>query len=596
MIFEDLFNALFSGDSGSDGPSSAATWKYGLGAWSAQVPYIGPALGVYLTGRGEELYDLTHQWDGKSERYERRSASDPWERVPGYFDAEPDLPPGMIDFTQHVRYRHSVGAPKRFDAQPVTGVGADRRGDLRSPYLLADNSDRGDAPGQFSIDSGLRVDFPWSRRENAPAGRSELSDWMPNIRREGQVDQVTVPGVRQDRPTASAEPSSSPSPSRGMRSDMPPGRPQPSQRWEPFEQSWERQRDAAPTLPPGWITRGGIPAPFLGTWTGESGSRPESELPPREERDFWSRGGGGLVGGVVAVGFGIALLSNPVGWVALGGALMLAGGVAASSASSVELWASYRGSTTSAQDAAMNAAVAATLGYTGGGLWSVTGAALGAVVADDPRQGFETGGVLGGLPEGVMSLPGAVRAVPGLWNAAKPWGQALLMAPGMMFLSAGGAGGVSVRSMARVLAAQRRAASGVRSVQIIGTTPVLQREAAWARQQVAATGSARETMFLVTYGNGEQQIVAADHFLRRGQIFLEAKHGNMGQMYNPEHEARIMLQAQTYLDMSSHLEGQVRYLISTESGATRLGQRFALEFPAEMASGQLVVFWVPFEP
>ncbi|MDT8262662.1 hypothetical protein RQ832_05330 [Roseomonas sp. DSM 102946] len=517
--------------------------------------------------------------------------------MPGYFDAEPDLPPGVINYTQNVHYRHRTGASTRLGVLlSMIGAGEDPRQDLRSPYLLADNSGFGEAPGQIRFDTSWQVDLPYFRPENAPAGRSELTPWMPIIRQNDPVDQVTVPGVRPERPAPPPEPSSGPSPSRGMPSAMPPGRPQPSQRWEPFEQTWKRPRETAPATPPGWLIQPGVAAPFVQTRPSDGEPRPEGEPRPREERDFWSRGGTGLVGGAVAVGAGFLLLSNPVGWLALGGALMLAGGVAASSASSVELWASYGGKTTAGQDEAMNQAVAATLGYTGGGLWSVAGATVGTVVANDPRQGFESGAVLGGLPEGVMALPGAVRAVPRLWNAAVPWGQALLMAPGMMFLSAGGAGGTSVRSMARVLAAQRRAASGIRSVQIVGTTPVLQREAAWARQQVAATGSARETIFLVTHGNGEQQIVAADHFLRRAKIILEAKHGNMGQMYNLEHEARIMLQARTYLDMSSHMGARVQYLISTESGAIRLGQRFTLEFPAEVASGQLGVIWKPFKP
>jgi hypothetical protein len=77
---------------------------------------------------------------------------------------------------------------------------------------------------------------------------------------------------------------------------------------------------------------------------------------------------------------------------------------------------------------------------------------------------------------------------------------------------------------------------------------------------------------------------------------LEAKHGDMGMMWDPQREAHIIGQARNYLDITTVIHGRVGYLVSTERGALRLSQRFASEFPVETASGQLWVDWVPWHP
>ncbi|WP_189602345.1 hypothetical protein [Streptomyces lateritius] len=140
-------------------------------------------------------------------------------------------------------------------------------------------------------------------------------------------------------------------------------------------------------------------------------SRPPKAPPPRPEnspdtdgeRNFWNRGGAGLLLGTATGAIGVVIiLSNPVGWVAgLTGALMLASGAAASLSSGTELGASYTGKTTAAQDAAMNEAVSATLGTSspGGLLGGVAG-----TVYTGTSQGFEQGAFLGGLAEGAVSL------------------------------------------------------------------------------------------------------------------------------------------------------------------------------------------------
>lgn len=241
----------------------------------------------------------------------------------------------------------------------------------------------------------------------------------------------------------------------------------------------------------------------------------------------------------------------------------------------------------------MNRAVSATLGYSSVG--GVLGGVAGTVIADDAQEGYEAGALWGGLAEGAAniatSLPGALRAVPGLWNAALPWAKSLLLTPFWFFMSSGGGGG-GTRSLARMFAAQGRIASRVRMVEYLGTTPLLERDADWARFQVFATQSRNESVFRITYANGQQRIVLADRFTPGSRTILEAKYGDMGQMWNPTREAHIIGQANNYLDITTVSGGNVGYLVSTERGASRLTQRFGREFPAQMASGQLWIDWV----
>jgi hypothetical protein len=363
-----------------------------------------------------------------------------------------------------------------------------------------------------------------------------------------------------------------------------------------------------------WMSDVAPPEQFLpwGAW-----EKPESVSPPRlersgdgrietaptvtPERTFWDRGGTGLAVGAatLAAGVGILMFWNPVGWAAIGTALAIAGGVAATTASAVELSASYGGATSADQDAQMNRAVSATLGFSspGGALGSV----IGMVASDDPQQGFEEGAFWGGTLEvgwGIAaSLPGALRALPGISRAALPWAKSLLLEPFWFFMSAGGSGGNA--RLARVFAAQGRIASRVRTVEYLGTTPLLERDADWARFQVFATRTRQEGIFRITYTNGQQHIVRADSPLLRGRSILEAKEGDFGQLLDlgsstsATREAHIFRQAKTNIQITTVTGGDVGYLVSTELGTSRLGAWFGREFPSEIASGQLWIRWVP---
>jgi hypothetical protein len=82
--------------------------------------------------------------------------------------------------------------------------------------------------------------------------------------------------------------------------------------------------------------------------------------------------------------------------------------------------------------------------------------------------------------------------------------------------------------MERVFAAQGRIASRIRTVEYLGTTPLLERDANWARFQVFATRSRNEAIFRITDANGQQRIVLADRFMPGSLTNLEAKLGDMG--------------------------------------------------------------------
>jgi hypothetical protein len=351
--------------------------------------------------------------------------------------------------------------------------------------------------------------------------------------------------------------------------------------------------------------------------------RPENAIPPRQEslaagrientrtvqpeRSFWSRGGTGLTAGYATLALGVAGLTvlaltnfwNPVGWVAGAGlALMIAGGAATTLGSAVQLAASYGGSTTAEQDAGMGRAISAPLGYTS--VVGALGGVAGTVLAEDPQAGFEQGALWGGLLEGAgsaaMTLPGVLRAIPGIWKAAAPWGKSLLMLPAWAFVGGQPGGGGIVRAFPRAMGAGRRIPPRVRAVEYLGTTPLLEWDKDWAKYQVFATRTRNEAVFRVTLANGKVRVVSIDEarVLSGGRIeIVDAKHGDMGMMFDPRWERKLSDQAALYLGMTGLKGGTVFYPVSTELGATRLAQRFRWEFPDAMSSGQLQVDWVP---
>jgi tRNA G26 N,N-dimethylase Trm1 len=103
-------------------------------------------------------------------------------------------------------------------------------------------------------------------------------------------------------------------------------------------------------------------------------------------------------------------------------------------------------------------------------------------------------------------------------------------------------------------------------VTYVGQTPVLT-DASWAEYQIRATGTAVEDVFRVTE-NGVTRDVMVDAVTH--PYLVEAKFGDMGQMWNLEREAHVMQQAANYLKiMDAWGMRGVRYAVSTELGAQR---------------------------
>ncbi|MEN4466815.1 hypothetical protein VXE65_32755 [Mycolicibacterium conceptionense] len=339
-------------------------------------------------------------------------------------------------------------------------------------------------------------------------------------------------------------------------------------------------------------------------------TRPENTVTARDEthhapmesgsndHSFWDRGGTNLVlGGTITVLTGVALTNfwNPAGWLAGGAAaLLLAGGIAGSAAGATQLWYSYGHDATAEQDMAFDRAASTPLLVSSpvGLVAGVTGA-----VATGDAVGFENWAAWGGLAEGGVNLaraaPTAIRAMPGMWRATVPWLKYAALQPFWFSVGMGGGGG-SVKAASYILRGARRAPAGIRSIEYLGTTLLLERQKDWARYQVFITRSRSEGVFRITYTNGQIRIVQTDRFAEAVQRITEAKFGDMGMMFNLEREQHIMSQARAYLDISDYLNlrGGVRYAVSTELGAQRLLQRFSLDFPEAVASRQLTIDWV----
>jgi hypothetical protein len=374
--------------------------------------------------------------------------------------------------------------------------------------------------------------------------------------------------------------------------------------------------DAAPppeTLLP-WPPKGINPSSPMDFDRPENGFYPRAELlaasriemhpAAGQGRDFWSRGGEGLLEAAVTIGFAVIILSNPVGWVAgASGALLLAGGIATGAASAVQLGNSYAGNTTAQQDADASRAISAPLLLRSP--VTVLAAVAGTVYSGD-AEGFEQGAVWGGLAEGgygiVTSLPRMLRVIPGLWRTAAPWMKSLLVFPmwSTMGVSPGGGGyiraGRAIRRVEGGFAARSRL-NQIRDVEILEKQRVIA-GSDWANFQIYSTGSRYERVVRITHKNGLQRIVRLDHFDPVEESIMEAKHGNMGQMFKLDREAFIIDQAQTHLDIADFKgwQGSIRYPVSTAMGTERLIERFSSEFPGPMSTGRLRVYWEPWTP
>ncbi len=370
MSFMEWVDELFRGDGSTGSPGGGTAGQFALGQYASQVPYIGTYLGYYLTGR-EDLSDLTsgledfdQAVDGPSERRDRKR----------------DRDGGSQD---------SGGWPDSFQDTP--GENGRRRSDLRSPDLLADNSS--------SVGREAWKDQPerW-----APVRQENMLDTG------GPIDIVVIRGARPPRrshapmprqPTARPPVPVQPLPRRNGRVDIDPFETQ-GLGLQAISPDWLIPPLLAPEVPEG-NAHTPLPQPFQ--WNRfeyvPAGRRTGVMVPVRPERDFYDRGGTGLlIGSATATLAVILIVSNPVGWVAGVAALLFAAGVAATATSSVELGMSYSGRSTAEQDAAANQAtgVVLALGTPGGLVGGVTG-----LVVGGDLESLETGALIGGFGEGL---------------------------------------------------------------------------------------------------------------------------------------------------------------------------------------------------
>jgi RHS repeat-associated protein len=150
--------------------------------------------------------------------------------------------------------------------------------------------------------------------------------------------------------------------------------------------------------------------------------------------------------------------------------------------------------------------------------------------------------------------------------------------------------GVAYAQIASLFIPTRLVSGAAIEVKYLGQSPVVA-DAAWAEYQVHATGTPIEEVFSIAR-NGVVNDVLADAVTN--DYLVEAKFGNMGQMWNPIREAHVVNQAANYLEIANAFGfSGVRYAVSTELGAQRLLSRFTLDYPAAVSSGRLSVWWVP---
>ena len=103
--------------------------------------------------------------------------------------------------------------------------------------------------------------------------------------------------------------------------------------------------------------RGAPPAPY---W--QKAEPPQADFGP--SRNLWTRGGGTLTGGAIALGLGaLVLASNPAGWfVLLSAGMAVSGGIFGVGMGAMELGLSYSGQTDAADEEQINNVTALTMG------------------------------------------------------------------------------------------------------------------------------------------------------------------------------------------------------------------------------------------
>lgn len=541
-----------------EGGTSVGTYVWGVGM--SQIPYIGPYLGAYA-GVRDDMADLRHPFSGyglgrESRNSERRGTNGGGSDVWGDKD-------GLPDRTRLVE----VGS-----AGSSVGADRSRQSLLTNPDLIADNSGlttrygwwEGDQPekwggprGENLLDSGRQrapltaqdlPSIPGAPRKprehhNAPHGGSSYApadDWVP-------------PGER--RPVHGTGSSSSPA-----SETTPPARPSsPSQTW-----SGPQSPPATPPPPPVTsvpsqpASSNSVTLPEV-TVYGKIPFQPNVSAPGAYER------------------------ANRVGRIEWSDVVGFARGA----------WNGLFSATQELQRLTYERAAGPLLDPL------VTPLAEPLIRRSDSfKLSIDPDQATGALIGEQISENLVFEALPFLPQIAQTGRRVLkgahfadmLLTPVFWFTGAGGIGSRGGR-YARLF----RARSAAPVYRFVGWTRITS-EAAWARYQ-AGIGSQWEAVFEISEGGKTRQILV-DHVALNARkelsSLVEAKFGNMGQMWIPEREAHILQQARDYLALREALGFKnVRYVVSTPLGADRLNMVFAREFPRPVQDNLLIVEFQP---
>ncbi|MGB8407089.1 MAG: hypothetical protein WCE30_23820 [Mycobacterium sp.] len=129
------------------------------------------------------------------------------------------------------------------------------------------------------------------------------------------------------------------------------------------------------------------------------------------------------------------------------------------------------------------------------------------------------------------------------------------------------------------------------TIEYLGESAIPRTDTRWAQYQISATGGDMEGVFKITE-QGAERLRYADAPPTEG-FLVDAKE-SIGRMWTDGGE-QVVKQAADYLRIADTLDYRgVRYAMQSATDAANLYQRFALEFPAAISSGQLQIWVVPY--
>ena len=359
-FLDDLFNFGGGGHSDSGGTGLAAGWSYGLSSYFSQAGPLGRYLGYMVANPGSGLYP-----DMSSPLQPEKSSmsNNVWNRSynAGFAsDSEGDGARVSVNF--------SLSDPPADAPSDTTPATATSQPDEPRTLESLDRGTPDSNSSQVRTDEVQVFGTPRSQPRDpfwVVQYARQLTTTLPSTYFGSEISiDTSIPSPRRPKLRRTATRNSPPADDARTQSPRPERDPgDPGSSTGVYDYSAEAldspEVSDAPPVPPDFLPGD---SPFgsrsrqqKSTWDNVMWDSPfNTPLPQPErsvdrmpsigaaptapiERSFWNRGGTGLATGAfaVAVGVGIVLIWNPVGWAALGAALSIAGGVAATTASAV---------------------------------------------------------------------------------------------------------------------------------------------------------------------------------------------------------------------------------------------------------------------